>query len=86
MIDARGIRDLLPHRYPMLLVDRVIELVPGERIVAIKAVSCNEPWYSRRTGELGDEHMAYPVLANDKGSHHVGHAYPGGPDPWRLAW
>ncbi|MFN3370590.1 MAG: 3-hydroxyacyl-ACP dehydratase FabZ [Sphingomonadaceae bacterium] len=35
----------LPHRYPMLLVDRVAELVPGERIAAIKAVSINEPFF-----------------------------------------
>ena len=35
----------LPHRYPFLLVDRVEELVPGERIVAIKAVSINEPFF-----------------------------------------
>jgi len=35
----------LPHRYPMLLVDRVAELVPGERIRAIKAVSFNEGFF-----------------------------------------
>lgn len=35
----------LPHRYPLLLVDRVLELVPGERIRAVKAVSFNEPFF-----------------------------------------
>jgi 3-hydroxyacyl-[acyl-carrier-protein] dehydratase len=40
------VTDLLPHRYPMLLVDRVTELVPGERIRTIKAVTLNEPWYA----------------------------------------
>ena len=35
----------LPHRYPLLLVDRVIELVPDERIRAVKAVSFNEPFF-----------------------------------------
>lgn len=35
----------LPHRYPFLLVDRVEELVPGERIVAIKNVTMNEPHF-----------------------------------------
>ncbi|MFN3388203.1 MAG: 3-hydroxyacyl-ACP dehydratase FabZ [Allosphingosinicella sp.] len=35
----------LPHRYPMLLIDRVEELVPHERIVAIKAVTINEPFF-----------------------------------------
>ncbi len=36
----------LPHRYPMLLVDRVVECVPGERILAIKNVSINEPYFT----------------------------------------
>lgn len=42
-IDA--ITRVLPHRYPMLLVDRVVEVEPGLRLVARKAVSANEPWY-----------------------------------------
>lgn len=37
---------ILPHRYPFLLVDRVIEVVPGKRIVAIKNVSYNEPFFN----------------------------------------
>lgn len=45
-IDIRRIMALLPHRYPMLLVDRVVELVPNERIHAVKAVSINEPFFS----------------------------------------
>jgi 3-hydroxyacyl-[acyl-carrier-protein] dehydratase len=44
-MDVRAILARLPHRYPMLLVDRVLELVPEERIVAIKAVSVNEPFF-----------------------------------------
>ena len=36
----------LPHRYPFLLVDRVIECVPGKRIHAIKNVTVNEPFFS----------------------------------------
>ena len=35
----------LPHRYPMLLVDRVEQLIPDERITAIKAVTINEPFF-----------------------------------------
>jgi 3-hydroxyacyl-[acyl-carrier-protein] dehydratase len=35
----------LPHRYPILLVDRVLEVVPGERITALKNVSMNEPFF-----------------------------------------
>ncbi len=40
------IRRRLPHRYPMLLVDRVLECVAGERIVAIKNVSANEEFFA----------------------------------------
>ena len=36
---------MLPHRYPFLLVDRVIEIVPGERILALKNVTANEPQF-----------------------------------------
>jgi UDP-3-O-[3-hydroxymyristoyl] N-acetylglucosamine deacetylase/3-hydroxyacyl-[acyl-carrier-protein] dehydratase len=44
-IDVAGIMTLLPHRYPFLLVDRVLELVPGRRVVGIKNVSINEPFF-----------------------------------------
>ena len=44
-LDVRRVMAALPHRYPMLLVDRVEELVPGERISAIKAVTINEPFF-----------------------------------------
>jgi 3-hydroxyacyl-[acyl-carrier-protein] dehydratase len=43
--DVRRITALLPHRYPMLLVDRVEALVPNQSIHAIKAVSMNEPFF-----------------------------------------
>lgn len=42
MKDIRWILDILPHRYPMLLVDRVLEMEEGSRIVAIKNVTINE--------------------------------------------
>jgi len=45
-VDIQGIMNLLPHRYPFLLVDRVLELVPGRRAVAIKNVSANEPFFA----------------------------------------
>ncbi|GGZ35851.1 hypothetical protein GCM10010387_32570 [Streptomyces inusitatus] len=54
------IKKVLPHRYPMLLVDRVDELVPAERLTAVKAVTCNEPWYQDLAEEAGDEEHAYP--------------------------
>ena len=43
--DARAIQQLLPHRYPFLLVDRIIELVPRERIVGVKQVTVDEPFF-----------------------------------------
>ena len=44
-LDIRQVMAALPHRYPMLLVDRIQELVPDERITAIKAVTINEPFF-----------------------------------------
>jgi len=45
-LDVEDIRALLPHRYPMLLVDRVLELTPGERVVGLKNVTINEPFFN----------------------------------------
>lgn len=45
-LDIQQIMERLPHRYPMLLVDRVVEMVPGKSIVAIKNVSMNEPFFT----------------------------------------
>src|SRR4026209_2556550 len=44
-VDVIKIQSLLPHRYPFLLVDRVIELEPNKRIRAIKNVTINEPFF-----------------------------------------
>ena len=44
-LDIRRVMAALPHRYPMLLVDRVEALIPDERITAIKAVTINEPFF-----------------------------------------
>jgi 3-hydroxyacyl-[acyl-carrier-protein] dehydratase len=46
VLDIRGVMAALPHRFPMLLVDRVEELVVDQRIVAIKAVTINEPFFA----------------------------------------
>lgn len=43
--DVRRVMALLPHRYPMLLVDRVVGLIPDQSIHAVKAVSINEPFF-----------------------------------------
>ena len=44
LLDIRAIRDILPHRYPMLLVDAILEL-EEDRIVGIKNVTANEPFF-----------------------------------------
>lgn len=43
--EAAQIMRVIPHRYPFLLVDRVLELEPGQRVVAIKTVTANEPHF-----------------------------------------
>ena len=53
------IRRFLPHRYPFLLVDRVLECTPGESIIAIKNVSVNEPHF---TGHFPDQAVMPGVL------------------------
>jgi 3-hydroxyacyl-[acyl-carrier-protein] dehydratase len=45
MIEIKEIMTLLPHTYPFLLVDRIMELEPGKRIVGIKNVTYNEPFF-----------------------------------------
>jgi len=54
ILDINAIREILPHRYPFLLVDRIVELEP-ERIVGIKNVTANEPQF---TGHFPD----FPVM------------------------
>jgi 3-hydroxyacyl-[acyl-carrier-protein] dehydratase len=49
--DYAAIERILPHRYPFLLVDRIIEFEPDKRIVGIKNVSLNERYLSHRPGE-----------------------------------
>ena len=45
-LNIEEIRDLIPHRYPMLLVDRVVDFEPGKTLHAIKNVSINEPIFN----------------------------------------
>ena len=45
-MDIRAILETLPHRYPMLLVDRVVEFEPGKRILALKNVTINESFFT----------------------------------------
>jgi len=46
MNDIKDIMSVLPHRHPFLLIDRIEEVVPGERVVAIKNVTMNEPFFA----------------------------------------
>ncbi len=45
-LDIQAIQKVLPHRYPFLFVDRVVELTPGKRVVGIKNVTANEPFFA----------------------------------------
>lgn len=56
ILDATEIQKIIPHRYPMLLIDRVDELVPGEKATAIRNVTINEEVFN---GHFPDN----PVLA-----------------------
>lgn len=54
-LDSIAIRKIIPHRYPFLLIDTIVELAPGERAVGIKNVTANEPFFQ---GHFPD----YPVM------------------------
>jgi beta-hydroxyacyl-ACP dehydratase FabZ len=45
MFDIQKIMSYLPHRYPFILIDRVLEVEPGKRILALKNVTVNEPFF-----------------------------------------
>ena len=45
VMDCTEIQNILPHRYPFVLVDKITELIPGESIVGIKNVTINEPFF-----------------------------------------
>ncbi len=55
MFDIQEIMKLLPHRYPFLLVDRIVEFDPGRRIVGLKNVTINEPFFPGHFPE-------YPIM------------------------
>lgn len=54
-LDSAAIRKIIPHRYPFLLIDTIVELTPGVRAVGIKNVTANEPFFQ---GHFPD----YPVM------------------------
>jgi 3-hydroxyacyl-[acyl-carrier-protein] dehydratase len=55
LLDVNKIREIIPHRYPFLLVDRIISVEDGRKAVGIKNVSANEPFFQ---GHFPD----YPVM------------------------
>jgi len=58
-LDIRDIQKIIPHRFPFLLIDKVIELVPNGKLVAIKNVSINEPYF---VGHFPEEKVMPGVL------------------------
>lgn len=46
MLDVQQIKDIIPHRYPFLLVDKVVEMEEAKRVVGIKNVTINEPFFA----------------------------------------
>lgn len=51
-LDTLQIREMIPHRYPMLLIDRIIDLVPGETATGIKCVTINEEFFQGHFPQL----------------------------------
>jgi len=45
LLDINAIKKIMPHRYPFLLVDRIIDLIPGKKVIGIKNVTVNEPFF-----------------------------------------
>ncbi|MBI9009695.1 MAG: 3-hydroxyacyl-ACP dehydratase FabZ [Tenericutes bacterium] len=59
ILNSNQIQEIIPHRYPFLLIDKVIELIPGDMAKAIKNVSVNEHIFS---GHFPQEHVMPGVL------------------------
>ncbi len=59
ILNSNQIQEIIPHRYPFLLIDRIIELEPGDSAVAIKNVTANEHVF---TGHFPEEHVMPGVL------------------------
>ena len=61
MLSHSDIQHILPHRYPLLLLDYIYTLVPGKSIVARKCVTANEPCYAYIPENAENDAWAYPV-------------------------
>jgi len=58
-LDIKEIQKIIPHRFPFLMIDKVIELIPNEKIIALKNVSANEHYF---IGHFPDEKVMPGVL------------------------
>lgn len=80
MLDIERIKEVIPHRYPFLLVDKILEIVEGKKAIGIKSVTINEPFflghfpdYSVMPGVLIIEALAQVggiVMSNGESSNH----------------
>ena len=59
MLDSNQIQEIIPHRYPFLLVDKILELEPGKKAVGLKAVTASEYYFQ---GHFPQEHVMPGVL------------------------
>ena len=59
IFDIYSILNLLPHRYPFVLVDRIVDIIPGDKLTAIKNVTINEPFFQ---GHFADQPVMPGVL------------------------
>ena len=58
-LDVREIQKIIPHRFPFLMIDKVVELIPNEKLIAIKNVSINEHYF---VGHFPNEKVMPGVL------------------------
>jgi 3-hydroxyacyl-[acyl-carrier-protein] dehydratase len=61
-LDVKAIEQIIPHRYPMLMLDRVTEVIPDKKVVAVKNVSVNEPFF---VGHFPEEKIMPGVLVTE---------------------
>ena len=67
LMDVNEIQRIIPHRYPFLLVDAIMELEPAKRIVGLKNVSANEPFFAGHfpgspvTGDPDPDHLTVTI-------------------------
>jgi len=61
-LNVQEIKEIIPHRYPFLLIDKVTEIKPNEKLIAIKNVTVNEPFF---VGHFPDEKVMPGVLITE---------------------